>query len=151
MVVMLYAKGGVAAKMISVVEIVKREIAREGGKWWQYTTVMGNLEERKRDKVEKKKAKKKTEASTGKGAGGKTGDVEMDDGSVSGSDEEEAFEIMQTPFERAIEGIPKVRAVPVMIVYLARIRIDNLKKLHGYVCSNDINVSVSEESANTGT
>jgi hypothetical protein len=38
---------------------------------------------------------------------------------------------MKTPFERAIEGRPKIRSVPVMTLYLSSVRVDSLRKLHG--------------------
>ena len=46
-------------------------------------------------------------------------------------EEEEAFETMKTPFERANEGAIKVRAMPVMTIYLTHARIDELKKAYG--------------------
>lgn len=50
-------------------------------------------------------------------------------------EEEEAFEIMKTPFERALEAEarPKIRAVPTFTLYLSRVRIESLKKIYGYV------------------
>jgi len=38
---------------------------------------------------------------------------------------------MKTPFERSIEGRPKIRAIPVIVIYLSRVRIEALKKIHG--------------------
>jgi hypothetical protein len=105
-VVILHSKAKVASKLISVVEIAKREIAGGGGKWFQYNVVEGGLEERER--VEEKEV-----------------EGEEDE------EEEESFEIMKTPFERAIEGTPKVRAVPGMTTYLSRVRIDGLRKKYG--------------------
>ncbi|KUJ15640.1 uncharacterized protein LY89DRAFT_537840, partial [Mollisia scopiformis] len=52
-------------------------------------------------------------------------DVEQSD------EEEEAFEIMKTPFERAIEGTAKVRAVPVMTICLSRVRVESLRREYG--------------------
>jgi hypothetical protein len=101
-VVKLHARGGAAAKMISVVEIAKREMARYGGEWFQYSMV-GQV-------VDEQKVK---------------GEVEERDG------EEEGFETMKTPFERANEGRAKVRASPVMTVYLSRVRIEELRKACG--------------------
>ncbi|TVY33503.1 hypothetical protein LOCC1_G006649, partial [Lachnellula occidentalis] len=46
-------------------------------------------------------------------------------------EEEESFETMKTPFERAIEGKSKVRAVPGMTTYLSRVRIERLGKKYG--------------------
>jgi hypothetical protein len=57
-------------------------------------------------------------------------------GHGAGKEEEEseeettAFETMKTPFERANEEKAKVRAVPNMSLYLARVRIDSLRKAY---------------------
>jgi hypothetical protein len=119
-VVTLYSKAAVTSKMITIAEIVKREIAKAGGKWYQYNKLNKVVEE----KVEKA-GSARTEKSTGE-------DVSMaengDDG--AGQESEEEFETMKTPFERAIEGKPKLRAIPVMTVYLSRVRIDTLRKDH---------------------
>jgi len=115
--VTLYAKGDVGAKLITVVEIAKREVAGKGGKWFQYSCVEGKVEE-----VKKRKEKK---------GGGQSDQKKNGDGGEDG--EEEGFEVMKTPFERAIEGRPKVREVPVLIVYLSRVRIEILRKKYGYV------------------
>lgn len=95
--------------MISIVEIVKRNVGGEGGKWFQYIAVDAKLLEKKKEK-------------------GKEGKEE------AGNDaEEDGFEVMKTPFERIIEDRAKVRSVPVMAIYLSRVRIDDLRKKHGYV------------------
>lgn len=47
-----------------------------------------------------------------------------------------AFETMKTPLERAVEGKPKIRAVPVMTIYLSRVRVDALKSAFGYAHSS---------------
>lgn len=93
-----------ASKLITVVEIAKREIAGGGGKWYQYNVVERSLEERERESG---------------------GEAVEEDG------EEESFETMKTPFERAIEGTKVVRAVPGMTTYLARVRIEGLRKEYG--------------------
>ena len=56
----------------------------------------------------------------------KNDDAEED--SESDAEDAAAFETMKTPFERSIEGKPKVRAVPHMTIYLSRVRIDSLRK-----------------------
>ena len=124
-VVTLHSKASVASKMITVAEIAKREIAKQGGKWFQYCKVESIMEQKKEGQNEAKmkvmKATKDEENSM---------DVPEADEPES-EEETEAFETMKTPFERAIEGRPKLRAVPVMTLYLARIRIDSLRKLYG--------------------
>ncbi len=133
---MLHAKAPCAAKMISIAEIAKREIAKEGGKWFQYNRVEVVMAE---IKDATKKCHRKEGLPNGKsgeeddGAGG----GEMD--AVNGQDtevvdeESTAFETMKTPFERANEHQPKLRAVPVMSVFLSRVRIDGLRRAYGCV------------------
>ncbi|APA12650.1 predicted protein [Sclerotinia sclerotiorum 1980 UF-70] len=120
-VVLLSAKAPVACKLISIAEIVKRELANNGAKWFQYnvvgelsTTIPRSYTEIGKDETEKE--------------GGDEGDVEMKDGG-----EEEAFEVMKTPFERALEAEerPKVRGVATLSLYLSRVRIESLKKIYG--------------------
>jgi hypothetical protein len=119
-VAMLHSKAAVASKMITIAEIVKREIAKAGGKWYQYNKLSQITEER----VETASSAKK-EKSRG-------GDVSMTENcnEGTGQESEEEIETMKTPFERAIEGKQKVRAIPVMTVYLSRVRIDSLRKDH---------------------
>ncbi|TVY92909.1 hypothetical protein LAWI1_G000809 [Lachnellula willkommii] len=118
-VVMLHSKAKVASKLISVVEIAKREIAAGGGKWFQYNAVEGLLEENSQEE-------------DGEDEGGvKVGKADGMDAEEEDEEEEESFETMKTPFERAIEGKAKVRAVPGMTTYLSRIRIEGLGKKYG--------------------
>jgi hypothetical protein len=119
-VVVLKAKAGVAAKMISVAEIAKREIGKEGGRWWQYCCVEGVIQEVKEKAGEGEK-----------GDGGKRKGMDDGEGKEDSEEESTAFETMKTPFERANEGETKVRAVPVMSLYLSRVRIEGLRKAYG--------------------
>jgi hypothetical protein len=118
-VVLLHAKAPVASKLITIVEITKREIAKSGGKWFQYNKIEEIMVEQK--EVPKKDKGKDEE-------GNAAGDEDEQD-----EEEAMAFETMKTPFERAIEGKPKVRGVPVMTLYLSRFRIDSLRRAFGYV------------------
>lgn len=136
-VVVLSSKAKVAAKMISVVEIVKREIAKEegGGKWWAYCAVREEVVEVVREKERKDgKGKGKGIGIEGEGVGGREdGDEDVPDTEDGDDNIEEAFEVMKTPFERSLEGKPKVRAMPVMVIYLARVKIEELSRIYGYV------------------
>jgi hypothetical protein len=117
-VVKLHAKGPATAKMITVAEITKRQIGLAKEKWFQYNKVEQVMAERKEgegiDGGNKKKEKEK------EGVDGK----EDEDG-------DDTFETMKTPFERANEGRPKVRAVPAMTIYISRTRIEELRKSYG--------------------
>jgi len=119
--VVLHAKAPVASKMITIAEITKREIGKSGGKWFQYNKIEQVVVEQK-DRPEKT-----SDEATGVGKPLADADEE---GADSG-EEDTAFETMKTPFERANEGRPKVRAVPIMTIYLARDRIDSLRKAYG--------------------
>jgi hypothetical protein len=125
-VVLLHSKASVASKMITITEIAKREITKSGGKWFQYSRVESVM-------VEEKKGPKKTDMKLETATKGKEEDSMVVTGMDDPESEEatEAFETMKTPFERAIEGRPKLRAVPVMMLYLSRIRIDSLRKAYG--------------------
>ncbi|EHL00054.1 hypothetical protein M7I_4136 [Glarea lozoyensis 74030] len=57
-------------------------------------------------------------------------DVDRGEKSEDG-EEEDSFEVMKTPFERAVEGTLKIRAMPVMATYLSRVRIESLRKKYG--------------------
>ena len=123
-VVMMRAKAPCAAKMISIAEIAKREISKEGGKWFQYNKIEGVMAEVK--KVDKGKEKGGEDENEGLNGDRAEGDEE-----AKSEEETTAFETMKTPFERANEGVPMVRAVPVMTLYLSRVRIDGLRKAYG--------------------
>lgn len=130
-VVMLYAKAPVVSKVVSVAEIAKREIAREGGKWFSYCVVGEVVGE----KIEKQKSGERKGQIQKAGSEGKEDGNQIEEDIEDEEDEEEAFEVMKTPFERAleVEGKPKVRAMPVMSLYLSRVRIDALRVIYGYV------------------
>jgi Alba len=118
--VMLHSKASVASKMITIAEITKREIVANGGKWYQYNKLGEVVEEKKDREGGPKRAKT---------AGSDLSMTENGHEEVEHESEED-FETMKTPFERAIEGKPKIRAVPVMTLYLSRVRIDSLRKDH---------------------
>jgi len=118
--VRLHAAAKAGAKLISVVEIVKRELKAEGVLCFQYTAVEGVMKEQHAPAGEGQKKKE-----NGKEKGGADGDVEEED------EEEEGFEVMKTPFERSIEGQKKVRAVPMLTIWLAREKIEALGRRFG--------------------
>ncbi|OBT63924.1 hypothetical protein VE03_05998 [Pseudogymnoascus sp. 23342-1-I1] len=107
-IVIAWAKAKAAGKLVSVVEVVKREIAGEGGVWFQYNGL-------------------------GEGVGGvpREGEEGEEGEGEEGAEQEEGFEKMKTRIERAIEGTEKVRSVPVMTVYLSRVRVEALREAYG--------------------
>lgn len=129
-VVMLHAKAPVAAKMISIAEIAKRELTKEGAKWFQYNKVEQMMVQQTKANPKMAAAPSKTEeaaAAEGKAAS------DAEDKEDEEEEEAAAFETMKTPFERENEGKPKMKAVPVMSLYLSRVRVDSLRKRYGYV------------------
>ncbi|ORY65098.1 uncharacterized protein BCR38DRAFT_319074, partial [Pseudomassariella vexata] len=107
----LRAKASDAGKLISITEIAKREILKgkeAGSRWYQYIALGEEI--------------KDTEADHDP--------TVIEDTILRGADGdgEDDFEVMKTPFERAIEGRPKIRKVAVMSLFLSRVSVDELKK-----------------------
>ena len=120
-IVRLHANAKAASKLISVVEIVKREFKTSQAPCFQYTSVEGVIKEYQEPA---KDIKKKGKAAEDKEYGGV--DKDEDEG-----EEEEGFEMMKTPFERSIEGMKKVRAVPVLTIWLSREKVEALGRKLG--------------------
>ncbi|KAI1081129.1 hypothetical protein F5B20DRAFT_72761 [Whalleya microplaca] len=113
----LHAKGSDAGKLVSIAEIAKREIGKDKDDqrhWFQYIALGEELKERPRD--DGKSVIEETKL------GGEDVDDQDDDGD---------FEVMKTPFERAIERQPLVRGVPILSLFLSRVSIEELKKRYG--------------------
>ena len=149
-VVMLHAKGDVAGKMVSIIEIAKAEMQKQDGKLYQYNGLHGEISELKVKKPERtgggktvaewakehpgrENHNRETMNECGKYTLG-TSDLSDDDEEMADATED-AFETMAPP----IQGCDttgtrkKVRAYPVLTIYLARVAIPELKDLHGYV------------------
>ncbi|KAI3542527.1 hypothetical protein CABS02_10368 [Colletotrichum abscissum] len=121
-VVLVYARPGEVAKMISIVETVKRIVAAEkksvdgkegeesGGKWYQYN-LMYELPP-KPDVVE----------DTVLGGGGGTQDCSDDE-----DRDEDDFEVMKTRFERAVLPQPVKRAAKSLSIFLSLAPVPELK------------------------
>ncbi len=126
-IIILHSKAKTASKMISIAEIAKREFAQKGETWFQYNHIGQIMQEQIEKKKVQQGAKVDERSRDGNGADGKGGESE---------DEDADFESMKTPFERAIEGRPKVRAMPTMSIYLSKERINTLRTAYGYVHLN---------------
>ena len=131
--VVVYAKGGVAAKAISVVEIAKREIAKQGARWYQYSLLESVI-------VDMPSFLARTDPSkldsTRHGHGDQAEDEAMAD--VAEEDQEEAFERMEESDVRqaeakrtAADARPKIRATPKFIIFLSMVRVQSLKRSYG--------------------
>ena len=153
-IVVLHAKSDVASKMVSIVEIARQDIERNNGKWWQYSKLHGQVTELKVKSVKRKgdgktlaewQKERASEKSQGtkevEGEGGRASEeIEYVHG-VIGDDEEmeDAFESMANSRkaddgakESGIGSGRKVRAIPVMTIYFARVPVPGLKELYGY-------------------
>ncbi|KAK0514606.1 hypothetical protein JMJ35_003223 [Cladonia borealis] len=148
-VVKLHAKGDVAGKMVSIVEIAKAEIQKENGKLYQYNGLHGETSELK-VKNPKRTGSGKIVAELTKehpGLEDPSGEAINESekntlGTVDQSDvdlemvdaTEESFETM-APLSRGNdtpEARKKVRAYPVLTIYLSRVPIPELKDRYGY-------------------
>ena len=153
--VVLHARSLAASKLISVVEITKREVEKEGGKWWQYSRISKEIRELK-EKVRGEKSGislKEWEEGMGKEASSVTG-TERDKGEATAAeagkvgaeeeeanspeeDEEDVFETMPDkkahPEREVQKKKKKIRAVPVMTIYMSRVPVPEFRKEFGYV------------------
>jgi Alba len=126
-VVALYAKGAVANKLVSVIEIAKRTVAGQKGKIYQYAQLKPHPMERtsSQDAVNEVKGDGKKS--------GKNETVEQEDGSDSeDADYEPAFETTGTPGRTELYDAP-LHAVPMLTVFLSRVPVHELAAEYGYV------------------
>ena len=144
-IVRLHASAKAASKLISVVEIVKRELLRTCRmSCFQYSAVEGVMKEQQQQAMVKegvkKKQKKNKEGGVEDGEGAdENGNENEAEGEIE-EEENEGFEMMKTPFERSIEGVKKVRAVPMLMVWLSRERVEGLARKFGEQ-SNGVEIS----------
>ncbi|KAI4228998.1 MAG: hypothetical protein L6R36_001235 [Xanthoria steineri] len=144
-VVVLQAKAASANKMISVVEIAKEDIGKRGGKWYEYSKLHSELlEYREKQRRRPQDGRTLAEVSSGRSTmedegaekhgtdGGVDGEDDLVHDGGCDSDEEAAFETLQQPNVGAgVNGKSKVRATPIMTIYLACVPVPGLKDLHG--------------------
>ncbi|KAI9739428.1 MAG: hypothetical protein M1818_005116 [Claussenomyces sp. TS43310] len=130
-IVLLCAKASTASKMITIVEIAKRELALKGLRWYQYNRLEQTMAEKRAEKVTT--------------IWGREVAADLDEDLDMTAKSDSAFETLKTPLERAIEGRPKVRAIPFMSIYLSRVPVEKLMAAYGYylllsvLCSADNN------------
>ena len=153
-VVVLHAKSEVASKMVSIVEIARQDIERDKGKWWQYSKVDGQIAELKVKPVKRRDGGKTCSEWQKEQAGVESQDFEEAEGGTGRTSKEaehahevvEGDEEMDDEFEAMAnlkevdqgEKQPgndsgrKIRAIPVMTIYFARVPVPGLKELYGY-------------------
>ncbi|KAF2100357.1 hypothetical protein NA57DRAFT_54450 [Rhizodiscina lignyota] len=146
-VIALSAREDAANKLISVVEIVKRELDVAQQAWFQYTGAWGRMEqlkkkgrdgdagreqERRGDMLAKwgpgrrlKDGKHVTKEAGGEEEAMEDADAVPDVGSDDDEDGDDAFETMVQP-ER-----DKVRQIPVITIYMSRGPVPELRQLFG--------------------
>lgn len=154
-VVVLHAKANVVAKMVSIVEIAKKNITDEGEKWWQYSRLHGQIAELK-EKPERAESAGKTlveweqnRASLIKsgveanltGNRVQTGQPTVgiiDEPTGHQVEEEAGFETMKEKKKcedlstaEAFQARKKIRAVPVVTIYMSRVPIGEFKERYG--------------------
>ena len=121
----LHCEAPKASKLISIVEIAKRELEKDGIVWWQYSRVDSVIKEMKQN------GNKKGQHTGKLGVASATEDVAVeaiaDD--INQEDEEEAFETMKP--KGVLESRPKIRAVPILVVYMALSKVSALEKEFG--------------------
>ena len=111
-IVALSAKSRVAGKLISIVEVAKRDLAGKGIKCFQYNALRSEM-------VEIDRTPRKAVANNDVGNTREVND---------GSDSDDAFETLSTQ-----PAGTKKRLVPVMTVYLSATSVSELKARYGYV------------------
>lgn len=132
----LRAKAADAGKLITISEIAKREISKQkgvdDGRWFQYIGLGEEIKETAKEKDKSKGEGKTIVEDTMLGGEVQMEDEPQDDADDKTDDDDvDDFEIMQTPHERAIEGRPMLRSIPIMSLFLSRISIVELKKRYG--------------------
>ena len=150
-VVLLHAKASVASKLVSIVEIAKRAIEQDGGKWWQYSRVHGEITELKEKKPKEAaggktlaewEREKHSQQEQKQESAKDTMATELRDGNApmaaESEDEEDgaAFETMEVDpgsgkATGGAEARRKIRAVPVLTIYLSRVPVADLKTAYG--------------------
>ena len=110
-IVHLTARAKVASKLISIVEIAKRDLVVQGVSCYQYNVLSSEMLDVPRD------PKKKANGST-------TTALVAEEGEIS----DDAFQTMGAP-----TGATKKRSAPVLTIYLSRTPIKELRAQYGYV------------------
>ena len=133
-VVALRAKLAVAGKMISIVEIVKKNIQEAGGQWWQYSTleVPGQNASTELFTISSLSARSSDGTTLSSCRRGGPHESERDLMDRQTFEQEETFETMPPLDSTSVrETSSDTRGRAHMIVYLASVPIPELKELYG--------------------
>lgn len=142
-VVVLTAKAHVAQKMVGIVEIAKRAIEKEGGQWWQYNKIHGQMIELRKKGEKPKQAeggkmlfgreKERTQVESdtvAEATQGEDANCQLSAEMSEHEDEEDeaAFQTMGEHQVMAYKGDrSKLRAIPVMTIHLSQVPVPELK------------------------
>ncbi|KAL9095732.1 MAG: hypothetical protein Q9165_002164 [Trypethelium subeluteriae] len=110
-VLALTAREGVASKLITIAEITKRNLDDKKIPWYQSSCVESKMVE-----IERKLSNTNN----------------RDNASEDDSEDGVAFETMLSAIERKLADKPKLRAVPVMSIFLSLGSVKELKDAYGY-------------------
>ncbi|KAL9001235.1 MAG: hypothetical protein Q9169_000419 [Polycauliona sp. 2 TL-2023] len=140
-VVALHAKAACASKLISVVEIAKKDIEKRGNKWYQYTKAHSELLEfKEKQSKQPRNGRTLTDETSSTTADGRTGPYRTDVGDKENlgsdhgddSDGQEAFETLQHQSgDATTNGRSMVRTTPILTIYFACVPVPGLKDLFG--------------------
>ena len=120
-VLVLTAREGVASKLVTIVEVTKRNLNDVKVPWYQYSYIEPKTIEIPR----------------------KTSNTDRHENASEDDDQDEgqpAFETMLPPMERKLMDKPKFRAVPIMTIFLSRSSIKELRDAYGYVARLSLNL-----------
>ena len=134
-VVALHANAPVVSKMVTVIQIVKKNIEKEKGKWWQYSKLQGQimeLEETPKKGNGGDKTLREWQRVQAAAGGLVSATANVEDEGVEAGDGDPAFEMMDSK-DQGIETRKKVRAVPVMTIYMSMVPVKEFKDLYGSV------------------
>ncbi|MCJ1232252.1 hypothetical protein MMC14_000201 [Varicellaria rhodocarpa] len=132
-VVALHAKAPVVSKMVTIVQIVKRNIEKEKSKWWQYSKLHGQiieLDETPKKGRERGKMLREWESNRAAASGPDPAASTLDGTAVEADGEDDqAFEMMDTNDQQA-EARKRIRAVPIMTIYMSMVPVKELREAY---------------------
>jgi len=141
--VALTTKSTVANKLISIIEIIKREVAlpKENDdkqrRLYQYTTIKGvvtaekQLRTTKAGEGQRKRARQAEDIDGQAGAKKRKTEENQDHGAASDAESEDAFVTQATPLPAISSGASVQRPVPYMTVFLSPVPIGELRDAFG--------------------
>lgn len=137
-IVTMHAKADTASKLVTIIEIVKKNVTQREGRCWQYSRVHGQQNELKGKKRKRINIEETGTVGKSEEIPAAEGDADTTRGTNLVSDgeaNEESFEMMEDKKQKSgqsIEGRKKIRAIPVITIYMSSVPVPELKELYGY-------------------